>query len=63
MTKKIFKSIISVSVIVFALGLAFVMGILYRISGTRSRRAEERSFLPGSRSGEEWDRVSGKCYF
>ena len=47
MTKKIFKSIISVSVIVFALGLAFVMGILYRYFGDEIKEElrKEASYL------------------
>lgn len=47
MTKKIFKSIMFVSVVVFVLGLAFVMGILYRYFGNeiKDELRNEASYL------------------
>lgn len=58
MTKKIFKSIMLVSVIVFILGLAFIMGILYRYFGNeiKDELRNEASYLVAGveMQGEEY---------
>lgn len=65
MTKKIFKSIMTVCTVVLVLGLAFVMGILYRYFGKQiSTELEKEAFYAAQgveSSGKEYlEKLNGK---